>query len=385
MRAATDGAREILLENYAVIPGLVNCHTHLELASLERLPADNGFVAWIRSLLEKKADLTEETIMAAAEHALLELLTLGTAFVADVSSSALTSLALLRTGFPGMVFREFLGFDADAVTAFEQWEPHFEAEGLDGVRFLPACHAPFSTSADLFEAVRDWSEKNNSPTMVHLAESKEETDLLTSGKSPLLDLLQEKGHPPDRIPTPRTGSVPYLDGLSFLTERTVAVHLVEAGEADLKTLQSRGVKPCLCPSSNRHLFDKLPPVQAMLDAGLHPCLGTDSSASGDSPNLFKEMEILLDAGIPAETVLAMGTLNGRNALGLSEDYGCLEPGGAPAILALPVDWVNGHDPLESALRAGVVGGGKWIITPLGLLGNTLDSTLEEPDPEEEST
>ncbi|MBU0754082.1 MAG: amidohydrolase family protein, partial [Planctomycetes bacterium] len=267
MQKATQGARENHLANHVLIPGLINGHTHLELASLDRLPITNGFASWIRALLQAKASLSEDEILAGAENALTESMTFGTAFVADVASSALTSLAMIGSDFPGMVFREFLGHDEKGLNDFERSKPLFDEDGMEGVRILPCCHAPFSTSKELFRAIGDWSRSHGCPTMVHLAESPEEMALLQTGESTLASLLIDRGVAPDRIPMPGISPIAYLDRLAFLTEHTVAVHLVQATLEDLETLKERKVKLCLCPSSNRYLFGSLPPVKAMLDLG----------------------------------------------------------------------------------------------------------------------
>jgi cytosine/adenosine deaminase-related metal-dependent hydrolase len=378
LRAEAEGARELSFEGCALVPGLVNCHTHLEFATINRLPAQDGFAKWIRALLDRKSEITEEKLLNGAERALIEMTALGTAYVGDVSSTTATSLALIRTGMPGTVFREFLGFDGEALEAFDHSRNLFGPEELEGVRILPACHASYSTSPELFRAVGEWSAIHECPTMVHLAESKDELELLARGKGPLKALLADRGIPDDKVPAPGSDPVTYLEELKFLSEQTVAVHLTQATEKDLKKLKELGVTPCICPSSNQHLVGKLPPVRAMIDLGMKPCLGTDSPASGESLSLFREMEILLDEGLPAEIVLAMGTRYGQEALQLPADYGCLEQGSNAALLAIPLDMNDCEDPLESALRAGAKGCGTWVVTPQGAFGTVTDE-LEESD------
>jgi cytosine/adenosine deaminase-related metal-dependent hydrolase len=382
VRTEAEGARELSFGGHALLPGLVNCHTHLEFASIKRLPAKDGFAGWIRALLEHKEKLTEDKLLNGAERALIEMVALGTAYVGDVSSTTATSLAMIRTGMPGTVFREFLGFDGEALEAFETSRHIFGSEDLEGIRILPACHAPYSTSAELFRAVGEWSVIHECPTMVHLAESEEELELLAKGKGPLKALLEERGIPSDKVPAPGSDPVTYLEQFKFLSEQTVAIHLTQATEKELKRLKDLGVTPCICPSSNLHLFNKLPPVQTMIELGMKPCLGTDSPASGESLSLFKEMEILLDAGMAADIVLAMGTRYGQEALQLPPDFGCLEQDSSPAILAIPLDMHDSSDPLESALRAGTMGCGTWVITPQGTFGTITDELDDRAIPED---
>lgn len=374
-----EGAEELHLEKSALIPGLINCHTHLELSSIGRIPAENGFASWVRELIGKKTALTEEKILTGAEKAIIEMLAMGTAYVADVSSGFLTAVPLIRAGYSATIFREFLGLSRDGSAEFDRMAGLFQTDSLEGVRIIPSCHAPYSTSEEIFRSVGAWSSKNACPTMVHVAESRDEVDLLTKGDGDFVGLLKERDIDESMIPVPKLGPVKYLDHLGFLTEHTIAVHLVEAGADDFALLEKKGVKPCLCPTSNLHLTGKLPAVQAMLDSGLKPCLGTDGAVSGASFNLFKEMEVLLDAGIDADAVLAMATVNGAEALGLGLDFGRLEEGGAPALLNVACEGKN-KNPLESVLRSGAQGWMTWVIRPDGGFNSLLNDAPQEEAP-----
>jgi cytosine/adenosine deaminase-related metal-dependent hydrolase len=363
LRGAVECAKEVHLKKTALVPGLINCHTHLELSSLQKLPVRKGFTGWLRDLLEQKSRFTEEEVLESAEKAALEALAMGTAHVADVSSGLVTLLPLIRTGLPGTLFLEFLGLGPEAVAAFERDRPLFEEEDTEGIRILPACHAPFSTSKELFRLIGEWARQKGRPTTVHLAESKEEVELLSSGQGELSGFLKERGMESAWFPEPGAGPVAYLNQLNFLHEGLIAVHLVQAGAKDLALLKEKGVIPCLCPSSNLHLTGRLPPVDQMLKMGLKPCLGTDSPASGDSMNLFNELAILLDAGVAAAEVLEMATLNGANALNLPPHFGRIEPGIAPSLIQLTCEPAPGEDPLVCALRAGAQGWLSWLTRP----------------------
>jgi cytosine/adenosine deaminase-related metal-dependent hydrolase len=371
-----EGAEELHLEKSALLPGLINSHTHLELSSIGRIAAENGFAGWVRELLERKTALTEEEILTGADKAIIEMLAMGTAYVADVSSGFLTAVPLIRAGYAATIFREFLGLSSDAGAEFDRMAGLFQTDSLEGVRILPSCHAPYSTSGELFRSVGAWSSKNACPTMVHVAESRDEVELLTEGGGGFVDLLKDRDIEASLIPVPKLAPVKYLDRLGFLTEHTIAVHLVEANEEDFALLEKKGVKPCLCPTSNLHLTGKLPAVQAMLETGLKPCLGTDGAVSGASFNLFKEMAALLDAGIDADAVLAMATKNGAEALGLGLDFGRLEEGGAPALLNVACEG-KFEDPLEDAIRSGAQGWVTWVIRPDGAFNSLLKDAPEE--------
>lgn len=379
MKNALAGAQELTFKGSALLPGLINCHTHLELTFLDRIPVNNGFAGWLKDLLERKGKLADEDRVEGAERGAMEVFITGCAYVADTASGPLPAISLVSAGIPGTLFWEFLGLGPEAQETFSKSVHAFDEDGMEGVRLLPACHAPYSTSEELFRAVGAWAKEKNCPTMVHLAESVAEVELLASGESELTGFLEGRGISKDQIPVPNKGPVAYLDDLGFLTENTVAVHLVQATDEDFGLLKEKGVWPCLCPSSNLHLTGRLPPVKKMLDAGLRPCLGTDSPASGASLNLFKEMEILLDEGLDADEVLAMGTVNGADALGLSRDFGRLEPDSSPYLVAIPCDPDDGESPLEAAIHAGAKAWARWVISPKsgGIIVTSADDRDEE--------
>ncbi len=368
--ASNAGVPEQRLVKSALMPGLINCHTHAELGGFERIPVDKGFVGWIKELLDRKRRRSEADMTEGCANAASAFLASGTAHVADTCSSLLSSEVFARSGrLPCTVFREFLGLGPGAADAFDKESARMDAQGASGHRILPSCHAPYSTAPELFRAVSDWTRSRGCPSSVHLAESRAEVELLRSGRGEFPGFLKEMGIKKDRFPATGQGPVQYLDRLGFLDNNTIAVHLVEADDHDLAVLKKRGATPCLCPSSNIHLSGRLPLAGKMLSAGLRPCLGTDSPASGKSLNLFHEIEILMQsksragAGVSAESALEMATINGADALGLAGGQGRLEPGTRPALLCLPCDPTPGEDPLEAALSAGAEGRARWLIEP----------------------
>lgn len=410
MKAQAPDAEVLEHPGRALIPGLINCHTHLELASIDRIDATQGFVGWVRALLAKKECLTEEMIAEDAKAAAQKIMASGTAYVADIASSFATVQALEDAGVPSTVFREFLGLQPEAMGAFIEARDHFDAgkpeqkpadargsvpvsgqapaharrdtpvsgqaPALDAgdtyllgrhpakPRVLPACHAPFSTSPELFRAIGEWAREHSIVTSVHLAESPDESEFIESGRGAFMDLIRDRGIDTGLAPKAGVSPVAYADRIGFLGPNVIVVHLVQATDEDLALVKARGAQPCLCPSSNLHLTGKLARVETMLELDMAPCLGTDSTASGESLNLFNEMAILMDAGVSPEDALAMGTRNGARALNLPEGVGAFVKGSKPTVLSLPVPAGDGDKLLESALRAGAKNEAEWVIPPV---------------------
>lgn len=325
------GVKTLPLGRGAILPGLINAHTHLELATLDRMGADGGFCSWIRRVIAAKEDLDDARIAQGVRGAIDAMQRFGTAHAADVANIFCTAPIFAERKFPATLFQEFIGFDADVMrdSAFQQ-----DRDGLGGVRLGSAAHTPFSAGRALLTLCARQATERNLPWSIHLAESKDEIELLEKGTGPLRDLLLERGIDESALPRPGLGPVAYLDSIDCLDERLIAVHCVEAGAGDFARLAQRGVTPCVCPSSNLHLCGTLPDLAAMLAAGLEPCLGTDSPASAASLNLFREMEILLDARLDPAIILKMATEFGAAALRLGADFGQIEKGNRPALIHL---------------------------------------------------
>lgn len=350
LRRQYPGTPERRLPPGAVLPGVINAHTHLELDAVGLLPSEGGFAAWVSRMIAAKETLDPQQAAEQARLSAARLAAAGTACIADISSSLLSLQALTGTGLRAVVFVERIGRDFEIFDSLESEPLPSEVSAL-----LPACHTPFSTAPETFRAARRTAAERSVPWCAHVAESAAETELLLNGRGPLRELLLLRGIASDEIPSPGSRSIAYLEKLGCLDERLLAVHLVEADPGELDLLARRGVTPCLCPSSNLHLLGRLPPVAAMLRAGLEPALGTDSLASGRSLNLFQEMEILLEQGTNPETVLRMGTLNGAEALRLPGDFGRIERGGKPLLIVLPFVGRSDEEPAARAIRAGASG------------------------------
>jgi cytosine/adenosine deaminase-related metal-dependent hydrolase len=349
----------------ALMPGLVNAHVHLELAALERLPAQAGFSDWLARLVDAKSRLEPGNVAAAAHRAAADLKAAGTAYAADVFNIHPAADALAEAGIAATLFQELIGPDPGLLDAVE---PHPRA------RVLPACHTPYSSGPELLKRCARVAAEKGVPWSLHLAESKDETELLLSGKGKLADFLRARGVGEALIPKPGKRPIGYVDELGCLNERLIAVHLAQAGSAEIALLARRGVRPCLCPSSNLHLTGALPLVDEMIAAGLRPALGTDSTASGQSLNLFGEMEILLDRGVGAAIILKMATLHGAEALRLSDDYGRIVKGKRPPLIHVSFDELieksrrpeevrRPEDAAASAIRNGANGRIAWISQP----------------------
>ncbi|AOY59950.1 amidohydrolase family protein [Desulfococcus multivorans] len=328
-----------------LMPLLINAHTHLELSALAgRLPLDRGFRFWVRRLMAERAALSPKALVDAAKEGIDALAAGGCGVTAEVSTLGLTWEPLRDSGLSGVWFREFLG-NPPAGT---------EAALPDSTPLLTAAaagHGPHTTDPAFLRRLKTTARRGGRPFSIHLGESEDEQDFLTTGKGAWADFLTERGIDFSGWPLPADGPVPYADRLGILDAGTLAVHLIHAGPGDFDILRERGVHVCLCPRSNRNLHGRLPDLPGMLDAGLAPCLGTDSLAGTESLSIRDEMAFSARAypGVPPETILAMATRNAAAALHLSDQFGSLAPGKSAGIQYLPAT-----APTPSALMERIV-------------------------------
>jgi cytosine/adenosine deaminase-related metal-dependent hydrolase len=343
-----------------LMPGLVNAHCHLELSHLAgQLEDAKGFVPWVEALVAARAEAPLDAVEAAAAEAIRALIASGTVAVGDVSNSLAHLSMLSQSGLTAaVVFYELLSWDpakADAVLQFAQARALELAEDLPGyVQVRLAAHAPHSVSAPLLRALA----RRGGPAAIHLAESPAESAFLADGDGEWAAFLERRGLGHVTFTPPRQSPVAYLDTLGALHPKLVAAHCAQVDDADIAVLAERGVAVVVCPRSNRRLGVGLPPVSAMLLAGVALSLGTDSLASTDSLDLMEDVGMLhrefpeIDPG----QLVRMATLGGARALGLS-DLGTIEPGKRAALAYAPAE-ATPADPLAflvSGVRVGPVG------------------------------
>ena len=159
-RVLADGAREVDLGDVAILPGLVNAHTHLELSYLrDEVPPASEFVTWIRGVMaarRQRPDPKGAEILDAVDRALVEAVGSGTALVGDISNTLVTFAPLTRSPLAGVVFYELIRFNApDPAGLVEQASRAIDALApTDRVRASLAAHAPYSVAPLVFRAMR---------------------------------------------------------------------------------------------------------------------------------------------------------------------------------------------------------------------------------------
>lgn len=338
-------AGSIDLRNVAILPALVNAHTHLELSYLQgRVPPTDRFLDWIRTVMAARReypDVADPRILDAARAAIAAARASGTGLLGDISNTLVTARLLRAAAMPAQVFYELLKFNAaDPVSMAREAraKANAAADG-GGVRVSLAPHAPYSVAPGLFAAIRaDLDANPGQVSTVHLGESPEELEFVRRGTGPWRVLLEELGVWSDQWEPPGTSPVEYLERLGFLDRRVLAVHGVQFDGDDLDRLRSRGMTVVSCPRSNQHVGVGAPPLEAFYAMDVHVAFGTDSLASAPDLNLFSELAEArrLAPRVPARALLQSATCRGAVALGFGDEFGTIAPGTRAALIAVRI-------------------------------------------------
>jgi aminodeoxyfutalosine deaminase len=353
--------QSIDLGRTAILPSLVNPHTHLELSYLRgAVRRAECFLDWIRAVIAARrlySDPRDPAILAAARAAIHEAHATGTGLIGDVSNTLVTAPLLQEARMPARLFYELLGFNASDPServATARAAADATQGAAPGVRVSLAPHAPYSVSPGLFSAIRrDLEAHAADVSTVHVGESPEEVELLRTGGGAWADLLRELGVWNNSWTAPRSSPVRYLADMGFFDSRAIAVHVVQCSEDDLAHLSAAGTTVVSCPRSNRYVGVGDPPLQSFYRAGLRVALGTDSLASVDDLNMFTELAAArrLAPEVPARRLLESATLAAATALGFGRDFGSIEPGKRASLIALRLP--EHVDDVEEYLVSGV--------------------------------
>jgi aminodeoxyfutalosine deaminase len=361
-RIATVGAEPLSgevseLGNAAILPGLVNAHAHLDFSDLvEPLGWPGiGFVDWLRLAIEyrRASNPAGQTVARGLlESARGGVTTLGEIVQAGVHESfAKDSVAGNRIGF-----LELIAPTRQSVTSILSMAWAYVS--CPSLPFRPGLspHAPYTVHRELLASVASLSAAERFPLAMHLAESREELELLQHGTGPFRDFLAEMGAWDATASNNDLPSSPFeLLQVLASAHRALVVHGNYLGDEEIAFLGKRNDRMAVvyCPRTHDWFAHEAYPLEAMLKAGVVVALGTDGRGSSPDGSLFAEMRHAArrHPSISREQFVRMATLDGARAMGLDPQVGSLEPGKQAdlAIVALPDrDAADPHDLLFDA-------------------------------------
>lgn len=322
-RAAYAPRERVELGEHALIPGLVNSHTHNPMTLLRGLADDLPLMVWLQEHIwpaEAKV-IGPEFVRDGVELAVAEMLRGGTTcanenyFFPDVIGATYRKL-----GFRAVVGLPVIEFPTAWAKSQDEYferaaEVHdsFIGDPLVSTAFAP--HAPYTVSDESFERIRVQSDQLDIPVHLHTHETAQEIE----------DEKKKSGLRPFQR----------LQKLGLVNDRLIAVHMTQATEGEIAACASAGVSVVHCPESNLKLASGFCPAEQFRRAGVNLAIGTDGCASNNDLDMFGEMRTAAQlakavardaAAFDAAFALRAATLNGAKAMGLEAKIGSIEVG-----------------------------------------------------------
>lgn len=347
----TLGASVEDLGDVVLLPGFVNAHTHLEFSDLATplgTPGSN-LPDWIRELMGHRRG-GQAGGAAAIAAGLTESLGAGSTTIGEIATSDWRKGGELPPARPtAVIFHEAIGPTlpraheaAAAAEAFLQ-----AGDCADGI--LPALspHAPYTVHPRLLESLVALCQRYRVPLAMHLAESREELELLNLGSGPFREMLEAFGAW-DPADTARLSCV--LDYLTELArgERALVIHGNYLDDEEIAFLGEHAQKMSVvyCPRTHQFFEQEPYPLAEMLAAGVTMAFGTDSRASNPDLSLLEEIKCAAQAhpSVPPAKLLELATLGGAKALGLGRRIGSLETGKRADLVAVNLEGMSGTNP-----------------------------------------
>ncbi len=325
----------------AVMPGFVNCHSHLEITAmrgfLDDVEAD--FYSWLMKLTKIRAEkLTEKDIELAAIAGALEGARAGVTCFGDIGRFGKAGFEALKTiGLRGVLFQEteFSPKNEDAKNDFAKLKDKFlslrETE-TELVKVGLSPHAPYTVSRKLFERITDYSIEKNVKITTHVSESIQEKDFMEIGAGFFAGVYENLSL---EWNAPQTSSVEYLADIGVLRAKPLLAHCVRVSDKDIELIQASDSRIAHCPKSNAKFGHGIAPLEKFLERKTRVGFGSDSVASNNICDIIEEARFAMlfarnaedrKRFLNAEEIIETATLGGARALGLDQKIGTLEAG-----------------------------------------------------------
>ena len=322
------------LQGRVLMPGLVNCHTHVPMSLFRGVADDKELMDWLNNYIfpAEAAALNPEFVRIGTQLSLWEMLRGGTTTIVDMYMfEKVVAEECARIGMRGVLGQAMLDFPTPE---YKSWQ-----ESIEGTReFLSSYaghplvvaaigpHAPYTVSSEHLQECQRLAEEMNSPMVIHLAETQHENQQIQEryGRS----------------------SVSHLDHLGLLSPRLIAAHVVWPDDPEIARLAQTGVGVGHCPQSNAKLASGIAPVVKMLQAGIPVGLGTDGCASNNDLDMWQEMQMAnllqklnsrCSTVMNARETLHMATLGGARAAHMDHLIGSIEVGKRADMIVVRLD------------------------------------------------
>lgn len=382
----------------AILPGFVNCHSHLEVTALRGAldSVEHDFYTWLIKLTKLRGEvLSDDDIEYGALAGAVEGLRSGVTCFGDIGRFGRAGFKALNTsGLRGVLFQE-TDFSADGRSAdadFDKLRDKFETlaiESTDLVEVGISPHAPYTVSRELFEHIARYSVDEKVKVTVHAAESQEEDELLRNGTGFFTSVYEKFGVD---WTSPRCSSIEFLAETGILETRPLLAHGINVTDRDIDIVRESGSSIAHCPKSNAKFAHGFAPFERYLDENVTVGLGTDSVASNNSCDMLEEARFAAFAArnradrrrfITAQDVLCAATIGGAAALGLDEKIGSLEKGKHADLVVIRLDSIA-QQPVTDVHAALVFSSGshdvvRTVVAGRDVFRNGSCTTVDEND------
>ncbi len=355
------------LPSHALIPGLINAHTHASMNLLRGLADDLPLMTWLNDHIwpAEQKWVNEEFVADGTRHAIAEMMRGGITcfndmyFYPDVTARVCADagmravVGLIMIDFPSA----WAGNSDEYLHKGIEVHDHYRKHPLITTAFAP--HAPYSVSDEPLSQIRTLADELGMQIHIHLHETKDEVN----------QGLDKYGVRP----------IQRLNDLGLLSPSLVAVHMTQLQEDEIELFAQSGANAVHCPESNLKLASGFCPSARMLQTGINLALGTDSAASNNDLDMFSEMRTaaLLAKGVagdasalPAATALRMATYNGAVALGISEETGSLEVGKYADITAVDLGSIEAQ-PIYHPISQLVYASSRSMVSDVWIAGREM--------------
>ncbi|HMJ25683.1 MAG TPA: amidohydrolase family protein [Pyrinomonadaceae bacterium] len=324
----------------AILPGLINAHSHLELTVmrgfLER--EENDFFAWLRKLTLARLAMTGDDLVVSATCGAIEAARAGVTFLGDANAAAAQGIkALQALGLRGIVYQESFGPDPRLAmeNVAELHEQISQLRALEDplVRVGVSPHSPYTVSGPQLELISRLALDQQIPLMMHAAESPAEKLFMSEGLGPFAEGLSKRGID---WQAPGISTIQYLKRHGVLETRPLLAHCLNVDDEDLQIIKQSNSGIAHCPKSNAKLGHGRAPFANFLKHGVRVGFGSDSVASNNTCDILEEARFATllarleidpeSTGVNATEALFAATAGGARALGLENQIGSLAPG-----------------------------------------------------------
>ena len=320
-------------------PGLINCHCHLELSFLKgRIAPATGMIPFLLAVMGSR-NTDAELVIQEIKHAEQSMFASGIVAVGDICTTTMTVAQKQAQNLFYHNFIEASGFaESSALMRFKQ-ALEVAAHFIDQPYSIVP-HAPYSVSPGLFSLIN--KNKPNSLLTIHNQESMAENNFFQNGQGDFLELYRALGIDITdfNYSTGKTSLQSYLQRISS-DHSVIMVHNTITAQEDIDWITSnKSLLPelywCICPNANWYINKMLPDLTLLMRSGSKIVVGTDSLAANDQLNILEELKTLQKnfTSLSITDLLRWATINGAEALRISDTFGSLEKGKQPGIVLI---------------------------------------------------